>query len=204
MDGLPLVPGLGRTPTRWAISSRMRKNLLIALTVAIAAFVFVPASASAANGDASQRVIAELALPYNAAPSQIAATTDQLLASLPTGDYSVNNRYSTLPYVALSAGPSALSVLQQSDLVAAVHSDRVVSAAKRKAGKKAKKSKKSCKKSKRGKAKKNRKTKNSSKGSKSAKASKRKKSKRKPCGKRKTAKKKSGKKKKSGAKKARR
>lgn len=124
----------------------MKKLVLIALLAAFAAVLPV-AGAGAASSE--QRVIAELALPTGATPAQIATATDDLLASLPAGSYTLNNRYSTLPYVALSAGPIALSVLQQSGLVAALHSDGVVSAASKKSKKckraKKKKSKKACK-----------------------------------------------------------
>lgn len=104
----------------------MKKLVLIAL---LAAFAAVIPAAGAGAVTPEQRVIAQLALPGDATPEQIAAATDDLLASLPAGSYTLNNRYSTLPYVALSAGPIALSVLQQSNLVAGVFSDGVVSAA---------------------------------------------------------------------------
>lgn len=125
----------------------MKKLVLIAL---ISAFAVVLPATGAAAAPEQQRVIAELALPAGATPEQIASATDALLGSLPAGTYTLNNRYSTLPYVALSAGPIALSVLQQSGLVAAIHSDGVVSAASKpkkkcKRGKK-KHAKKACKK----------------------------------------------------------
>lgn len=124
----------------------MKKLVLIAL---LAAFAVVLPATGATAAPSEQRVIAELAMPAGATPEQIASATDALLASLPVGTYTLNNRYSTLPYVALSAGPIALSVLQQSGLVAAVYSDGVVSAdaKKKKKFKRAKKkhSKKACK-----------------------------------------------------------
>lgn len=123
----------------------MKKILVISILAAFAAIL--PAGASAAE-PAQQRVIAQLNLAKSAAPEQIAATTDALLGALPAGSFSVNNRYSTLPYVALSAGPQALSVLQQSDLVVAVYRDGVVTAASKKTKKckgAKKKSKKTCK-----------------------------------------------------------
>jgi hypothetical protein len=104
----------------------MKKLLLIALIAAAAALL--PAAGASAAAPQKQRVIAELNLAPGATPEQISAATDALLASLPADSYSLNNRYSTLPYVALSAGSEALSVLKQSDLVANVYSDGVVSA----------------------------------------------------------------------------
>jgi hypothetical protein len=125
----------------------MKKLLVISLLAAFAAFL--PAAGASAAEPAQQRVIAQLNLAEGAAPEQIAATTDALLGALPAGSFSVNNRYSTLPYVALSAGPLALSVLQQSDLVVAIYRDGVVTAASKKTKKckgAKKKSKKTCKK----------------------------------------------------------
>ncbi|MGK2877314.1 MAG: hypothetical protein ACSLFF_01860 [Solirubrobacterales bacterium] len=125
----------------------MKKLLIIALFAAFAAIL--PAAGASAAAPAQQRLIAQLNLAEGATPEQITATTDALLAALPAGSFSVSNRYSTLPYVALSAGPQALSVLRQSDLVAGVYSDGVVTAASKKSkeckGVK-KKSKKTCKK----------------------------------------------------------
>lgn len=125
----------------------MKKLALFALT---AACIAVIPAAGASAAPAQQRLIVQLALPAGAAPEQISAATDQLLASLPAGSYKLNNRYGTLPYVALSAGPIALSVLQQSDLVASLYSDGVVSAASKPAKKckrgKKKHAKNACKK----------------------------------------------------------
>lgn len=134
----------------------MKKLVLIAVIAAFAALL--PASGASA-APAQERVIAQLNLADGASPEQIAAATDALLAQLPAGSYAVNNRYSTLPYVALSAGPQALSVLRQSGLVVAVYDDGVVSAAtasktknpktknpKSKKCKRGKKAKKTCKK----------------------------------------------------------
>ncbi|MGH2958294.1 MAG: hypothetical protein ACRDKE_01710 [Solirubrobacterales bacterium] len=125
----------------------MKKLLLISLIAAFA--VFLPAAGASAAAPAQQRVIAQLNVPADAAPEQIAATTDALLGALPLGSFSVNNRYSTLPYVALSAGPLALSVLQQSGLVVAIYRDEVVTAAskpKKCKSSKKKQAKKTCKK----------------------------------------------------------
>lgn len=126
----------------------MKKLVLIALVSALAAIL--PAAGASAAPATQARVIVELNAGLNATPVQIASTTDAVLSTLPTGSFTVNNRYSTLPYVALSAGPTALSVLRASGLVVAIHDDEVVSAASKKkkckAGKKSKKSKKSCKK----------------------------------------------------------
>jgi hypothetical protein len=125
----------------------MKKLLVISLLAAFAAFL--PAVGASAAAPEQQRVIAQLNLAEGASPEQIATTTDALLGSLPVGSFSVNNRYSTLPYVALSAGPLAQSVLQQSDLVVAVYRDEVVTAASKKSKKcksaKKKHSKKTCK-----------------------------------------------------------
>jgi hypothetical protein len=124
----------------------MKKLLVISLFAAFA--VLLPAAGADAAAPAQQRVIVQLNLAEGAAPEQIAATTDALLALLPAGSFTLNNRYSALPYVALSAGPLALSVLQQSGLVASVFRDEVVAAASKapakcKHGKHAKKSCKS-------------------------------------------------------------
>lgn len=105
----------------------MKKLLLIALLAAFAAVL--PVAGASAAAAPQKRVIAELNLAAGATPDQISAATDTLLAALPAGSYTLNNRYSTLPYVALSAGPDALSVLQHSDLVAGVYDDGVVTAA---------------------------------------------------------------------------
>jgi hypothetical protein len=122
----------------------MKKLLAIALIAAFAALL--PAAGASAAAPTQQRYIAQLNLAEGASPEQIAATTDALLGSLPAGSFNLNNRYSTLPYVALSAGPQALSVLQQSDLVVAIYRDGVVTAASTsKKCKHAKHAKKSCK-----------------------------------------------------------
>jgi hypothetical protein len=129
------------------IATFMKKLLVISLIAAFAALL--PAVGASAAAPEQQRFIAQLNLAEGASPEQIAATTDALLASLPAGSYTLNNRYSTLPYVALSAGPLALSVLQQSDLVVSIYRDGVVTAASTgsKKCKHAKKhAKKSCKK----------------------------------------------------------
>lgn len=108
----------------------MKKLLAISLIAAFAAIL--PAVGASAAVPEQQRVIAQLNLAEGSSPEQIAATTDALLASLPAGSFTLNNRYSTLRYVALSAGPQALSVLQQSGLVAAIYRDGVVTAASKK------------------------------------------------------------------------
>jgi hypothetical protein len=122
----------------------MKKLLVIAL---LATFVAtLPAAGASAAAPEQQRYIAQLNLAEGTSPEQIAATTDALLGSLPAGSFTLNNRYSTLPYVALSAGSKALSVLQQSDLVVAIYRDGVVTAASSsKKCKHGKKSKKTCK-----------------------------------------------------------
>lgn len=124
----------------------MKKLLVISLIAAFAAIL--PAVGASAAAPEQQRVIAQLNLVEGASPEQIAATTDALLASLPADSFTLNNRYSTLPYVALSAGSQALSVLQHSDLVASIYRDGVVTAASKKSKKcksAKKKSKKTCK-----------------------------------------------------------
>lgn len=123
----------------------MKKLVPLALLAAFVAF----AATSVANAApvAKQRVIVELNVPAGATPAEISSATDAVLSLLPAGSFDVNNRYSTLPYVAISAGPTALSVLRASDLVVGISSDGVVSAAsskkKCKTGKKSKKHKKS-------------------------------------------------------------
>lgn len=128
----------------------MKKLLLITVIAAVCALL--PASGASATPVAPQRVIVELALPANASAEQIASATDALLATLPVGGYTVTNRYTTLPYVGLSAGSLTLSVLQHSGLVAQVYRDEAVSAASKpakkcKASKKKGKKKRRCKKS---------------------------------------------------------
>jgi hypothetical protein len=120
---------------------------LLAITLLVACAALLPAAGASAAAPDKQRVIAQLNLANGATPEQIVAITDELLAQLPADSYDVNNRYTTLPYVALSAEPSALSILRQSDLVAGVYSDGVVTAAKtKKKCKHGKHVKKSCKK----------------------------------------------------------
>jgi hypothetical protein len=123
----------------------MKKLLAIAVIAAVAAIA--PAAAEAA-APTPQRVIVQLNAPANATPEQITALTDTVLALLPASSFTVNNRYSTLPYVALSAGPTALSVLKQSGLVVSVYDDEVVSATAASSSKKGKNCKKPGKKSK--------------------------------------------------------
>lgn len=119
----------------------MKKLLIITVLAAVAAIV--PATANAAAAPTAQpRYIVTLAVAPTATSVEITSATDLLLASLPAGDFILNNRYSTLPYVALSAGPSALSVLQQSGLVTAITSDGVVTASSTTKCKTAKRSKK--------------------------------------------------------------
>jgi hypothetical protein len=125
----------------------MKKLLVITVFAAFAALL--PAVGASAAAPEQQRVIAQLNLAEGASPAQIAATTDALLGSLPADSFTLNNRYSTLPYVALSAGPQALSVLQHSDLVVTIYRDGVVTAASKQSTKcnhGKKHSKKTCKK----------------------------------------------------------
>ena len=116
---------------------------ILLITVFAALAMFVPTiSANAAPAD--ERVIVELAVPASAGSDQITAATDSLLALLPVGSYTVNNRYTTLPFVGLSADSDALRAIRASNLVTAVHRDGVVSASgsKKKPGCKTKKQKK--------------------------------------------------------------
>jgi hypothetical protein len=114
------------------------RKLSILITVIVGCALLPTSSASAATTakPAQVRVIVTLALPAQAPGSDtgaaIAQATDALLALLPANDYSVTNRYTVMPYVALSAGPvtrSLLSVLQSNGLVAAVEKDKTVAAA---------------------------------------------------------------------------
>jgi hypothetical protein len=126
------------------------KKLLLILAL-IAAAALLPVGNASAAAPANTRVIVTLAVAADADGAAISAATDALLTTLPGGDYTVTNRYEVLPYVALSAGPNTLSVLQQSGLVAAIERDGTVTAAssmtkcktvKARKGKKAKASKK--------------------------------------------------------------
>lgn len=118
----------------------MKRILLITVFAALA--LSVPVTSANAAAPAAERVIVELALPAASNGEQISAATDNLLGSLPVGSYTVNNRYSTLPFVALSADASAMGVLRTSTLVTAIHRDGVVSAAASSGAKGAKKCKK--------------------------------------------------------------
>ncbi|MGH2905989.1 MAG: hypothetical protein ACRDKI_04380 [Solirubrobacterales bacterium] len=108
------------------------KKLLLLTALLVAAALLPVTSANAAQPQRTD-VIVTLALPA-AVPGAdqsavIAQATDTLLALLPGGDYTVNDRYTVLPYLALSAGPITLSVLQHSGLVAAIELDGTVTAA---------------------------------------------------------------------------
>ena len=109
-----------------------QKFLLIGALLVVSALLPV-AGASAAPTAANQtRVIVTLAVPQSHpdASAAIAQTTDALLATLPAGDYTVINRPSVLPYLTLSTGASAMSVLRSSGLVAAIERDGTVSSSK--------------------------------------------------------------------------
>lgn len=109
----------------------LNKLLLVAAVLVVSSLLPVTGASAASTAAGQTRVIVKLAVS-DTAPDRVAAitqTTDGLLASLPAGDYSVVYRPSVLPYLTLSAGPSALSVLQSSSLVASVERDEVVSAA---------------------------------------------------------------------------
>lgn len=87
-------------------------------------------AASAAPADAQTRVIVKLATSDSAPSSEsIAVATNALLASLPAGDFTLINRSTSIPYLTLSAGASAMSVLQSSSLVASIERDGTVSKA---------------------------------------------------------------------------
>ena len=108
-----------------------KKLLLFTALLAVAALL--PAAAASAAQPVQTRVIVTLVVPEATAgadPSTaISEATEALLATLPGGDYTVTNRYTVMPFVALTAGASTLSVLQQSSLVAAIERDGTVSAA---------------------------------------------------------------------------
>ena len=104
----------------------MKKLILILAVSAFAAAV--PVTAAEASAPAQQRVIVELNVPANATADQISSATDSVLALLPAGSYTLNDRYTTLPYVALSAGPDALTALNGTALVTAVYNDGTVTA----------------------------------------------------------------------------
>lgn len=108
----------------------VQKTLLIAALIVVGS-LFAVTGADAATGSSDQtRVIVTLAVPESAPDAQTAVNqaTDNLLASLPAGDYTVVNRPTVLPYLTLSVGTSAMSVLQSSGLVASVERDATVSA----------------------------------------------------------------------------
>lgn len=103
------------------------KSLFVAAILVIGSLLPVTA-ASDAPSDAQSRVIVTLAAP-DSAPGAVATTTDALLASLPAGDFTLINRSATLPFLTLSVGQSAMSVLQSSSLVASIEADGTVSKA---------------------------------------------------------------------------
>ena len=111
------------------MSNSLKKALFVAAVMVIGSLLPVTA-ASAAPADAQTRVIVTLATSDSAPGSDaIATATDALLATLPSGDYTLINRPTSLPYLTLSAGASAMSVLQSSSLVASIESDGTVSKA---------------------------------------------------------------------------
>lgn len=119
------------------MNSSVRKLLLAAAVLVLSSLLPVT-SASALPAAATQsRVIVKLALPPEADATSIYQATDSLLAVLPVGDYTVVNRPSTLPYLTLSAGASAMSVLRSSSLVASIERDGTVSAVSRSCKKRA-------------------------------------------------------------------
>lgn len=109
--------------------SALKKALFVAAIMVIGSLLPVTA-ASADPADSQTRVIVTLATA-DAAPSSetIATITENLLGTLPTGDYTVINRPVALPYLTLSVGASAMSVLQSSSLVASIERDETVSKA---------------------------------------------------------------------------
>jgi hypothetical protein len=108
----------------------VQKTLLIAALLVVGSLFTVTGADAATGSNGQTRVIVTLAVPESAPDAQaaIAQTTDALLASLPVGDYTVVNRPTVLPYLTLSVGTSAMSVLQSSGLVASVERDATVSA----------------------------------------------------------------------------
>lgn len=108
----------------------LNKLLLVAAVLVVSSLLPVTGASAASTATGQNRVIVKLAVSDTAPDPTAAITqvTDGLLASLPVGDYSVVYRPSVLPYLTLSAGPSAMSVLQSSNLVASIERDEVVSA----------------------------------------------------------------------------
>lgn len=104
----------------------IQKTLLVAALLLACSLIPVTSASAASAATDQTRVIVMLAVSDASITNMQAA--DALLASLPAGDYTVINRPNTLPYLTLSAGASAMSVLQSSGLVASVERDGAVSA----------------------------------------------------------------------------
>ena len=104
------------------------KNILFVAAVLVISSLLPVTAASASPTGEQTRVIVKLAVP-DSAPESVATTTDALLASLPAGDFTLINRSTSLPYLTLSSGKSAMSVLQSSGLVASIEVDGTVSKA---------------------------------------------------------------------------
>lgn len=109
------------------MKNSLRKILFVAAVLVISSLLPVTAASASPAGEQT-RVIVKLAVP-NSAPESVATTTDALLASLPAGDFTLINRSTSLPYLTLSSGKSAMSVLQSSSLVASIEVDGTVSKA---------------------------------------------------------------------------
>ncbi|MBI5310644.1 MAG: hypothetical protein HZB14_06410 [Actinobacteria bacterium] len=108
----------------------LNKALFVAAVLAISSLLPVTAASAAPPADAQTRVIVTLATPDSAPGSDsIPARVDALLATLPAGGFRVINRPTTLPYLTLSVGTPAMSVLQSSGLVASIERDGTVSKA---------------------------------------------------------------------------
>lgn len=107
----------------------MQKALLkiIALTALAAAFA-APGAAAASTPAGHERVIVSLAVAEPTAAT-IAGTTDQLLASLPAGEYTLLNRFTAVPNVNLTVSAAGRAALEASALVAAIERDGTVRAA---------------------------------------------------------------------------
>ncbi|MBI4897314.1 MAG: hypothetical protein HY827_02985 [Actinobacteria bacterium] len=108
----------------------VQKTLLIAALCAVGSLFTVTGADAATGSNGQTRVIVTLAVPESAPDAQTAVNqaTNDLLAALPAGDYTVVNRPTVLPYLTLSVGTSAMSVLQSSGLVASIERDATVSA----------------------------------------------------------------------------
>lgn len=108
-----------------------RKTIVVTALLVMGSLAPSVSSAFATPATTGQtRVIVTLAVPESAPDASVAIgqTTDALLATLPADDYTVVNRPYVLPFLTLSVGTSAMSVLRSSSLVASLERDGTVSA----------------------------------------------------------------------------